>query len=106
MPLEEWHLSDSCYAMINTPDTDTSRKTRSWIGAFGLMIADSPSEQMVQIPKAHGSAMHVHRKLAVFCVKTGVKCGSSMGWDRTPCVEPCAHWGTGSLEPFLLPPFS
>lgn len=40
---------------MNTPDTDTSRKTRSWIGAFGLMIADSPSEQMVQIPKARDS---------------------------------------------------
>lgn len=56
MPLEEWHLSDSCYAVMNTPDTDTSRKTRSWIGAFGLMIADSPSEQTVRIPKARGSA--------------------------------------------------
>lgn len=63
--------------------SDTSRKTRSWIGAFGLMTADPPPAQMLQISKACDSINVCASDVAGFCIKTGVKCGSPMGWDCT-----------------------
>lgn len=63
--------------------SDTSRKTRPWIGAIGLMTADPPPEQMFQISKACGGINVCASEVAILFVKTGVKCGSSTGWDCT-----------------------
>lgn len=73
---------------------DTSWKTRSWIGALGLMVADPPPEQTCQISKAGtGQQMHVRGQRQRFVSRR--RC--------TPLCRPSARWGPGPSEPFLLP---